>query len=123
MTGAGQQLQEVEGRALGGQQRARCAGEASPLNPRAQPSQAGLSSVISLEGSAEGGKLVLNLLVIYFFVACFWMLWDQSNGNTWTLQAQSSLMDKNLGFGFKILAAQIQVVNGLLIILLIPVFT
>jgi POT family proton-dependent oligopeptide transporter len=73
--------------------------------------------------SAEGGKLVLNLIVIYFFVACFWMLWDQSNGNTWTLQAQSSLMDKNLGFGFKALPAQIQVVNGLFIIALIPVFT
>ena len=73
--------------------------------------------------SAEGGKLVLNLVVIYFFVACFWMLWDQSNGNTWTLQAQSSLMNKNLGFGFTLLPAQIQVVNGILIILLIPVFT
>jgi POT family proton-dependent oligopeptide transporter len=73
--------------------------------------------------SAEGVKLVLNLIVIYFFVACFWMLWDQSNGNTWTLQAQSSLMNKNLGFGFTLLPAQIQVVNGLFIIALIPVFT
>jgi len=66
------------------------------------------------------------LIVIYFFVACFWMLWDQSNGNTWTLQAQSSLMDKNLGFlgfNFTVLPAQIQVVNGLFIIALIPVFT
>jgi POT family proton-dependent oligopeptide transporter len=73
--------------------------------------------------SAEGGKLVLNLIVIYFFVACFWMLWDQSNGNTWTLQAQSSLMNKNLGFGLTVLPAQIQVVNGFFIIALIPVFT
>jgi POT family proton-dependent oligopeptide transporter len=76
--------------------------------------------------SAEGGKLILNLIVIYFFVACFWMLWDQSNGNTWTLQAQSSLMNKNLGFlgfDFTVLPAQIQVVNGLFIIALIPVFT
>jgi POT family proton-dependent oligopeptide transporter len=73
--------------------------------------------------SAEGVKLILSLLVIYFFVACFWMLWDQSNGNTWTLQAQSSLMDKNLGFGITMLPAQLQVVNGLFIIALIPVFT
>ncbi len=73
--------------------------------------------------SAEGGKLVLNLIVIYFFVACFWMLWDQSNGNTWTLQAQSSLMDKNLGFGLTVLPAQLQVVNGLFILALVPVFT
>ena len=67
--------------------------------------------------SAEGGKLVLNLIVIYFFVACFWMLWDQSNGNTWTLQAQSSLVDKNLGFGIVLLPAQIQFVNALFILL------
>lgn len=76
--------------------------------------------------SAAGGKLVLNLIVIYFFVACFWMLWDQSNGNTWTLQAQSSLMNKNLGilgFSFTLLPAQLQVVNGLFILALIPVFT
>jgi POT family proton-dependent oligopeptide transporter len=73
--------------------------------------------------SAEGGKLVLNLVVIYFFVACFWMLWDQSNGNTWTLQAQSSLMNKNLGFGITMLPAQLQVVNGLFILALVPVFT
>ena len=73
--------------------------------------------------SAEGIKLILNLIVIYFFVACFWMLWDQSNGNTWTLQAQSSLMDKNLGFGLTLLPAQLQVVNGLFIIALIPIFT
>ena len=59
---------------------------------------------------------ILMLLVVYFFVACFWMLWDQSNGQTWTLQAESSLMDKNLGFGLVLLPAQIQVVNGLLIL-------
>jgi len=73
--------------------------------------------------SAEGARLVLSLLVIYFFVACFWMLWDQSNGNTWTLQAQSSLMDKNLGFGVTLLPAQLQIVNGLFILALVPVFT
>ena len=53
----------------------------------------------------------------------FWMLWDQSNGNTWTLQAQSSLMDKNLGFGITLLPAQLQVVNGLMILLLVPIFS
>jgi POT family proton-dependent oligopeptide transporter len=73
--------------------------------------------------STEGVKLILSLLVVYFFVACFWMLWDQSNGNTWTLQAQSSLMNKNLGFGLTVLPAQIQVVNGIFIIAFIPVFT
>lgn len=73
--------------------------------------------------SPDGIKLALNLLVIYFFVACFWMLWDQSNGNTWTLQAQSSLMDKNLGFGLTLLPAQLQVVNGLFILAMAPLFS
>jgi POT family proton-dependent oligopeptide transporter len=73
--------------------------------------------------SKDGLKLVANLVVIYAFVAFFWMLWDQSNGNTWTLQARSSLMDKNLGFGLEVLPAQLQIVNGLFIIALIPLFT
>ncbi len=73
--------------------------------------------------SKEGGKLIGSLVVIYIFVVCFWMLWDQSNGNTWTLQAQSSLMDKNLAFGFKLLPAQVQVVNGLFILVMAPLFS
>jgi len=73
--------------------------------------------------SKEGVKLIARLSLIYFFVACFWALWDQSNGQTWTLQAQSSLMDKNLGLGIKLQAAQIQVVNGLFILAMVPVFT
>jgi len=73
--------------------------------------------------SAEGLKTIGSLSIIYLFVACFWSLWDQSNGQTWTLQAQSSLMDKNLGFGFTILPAQIQVVNGLFILGMVPIFT
>jgi POT family proton-dependent oligopeptide transporter len=73
--------------------------------------------------SKEGVSLILRLLVIYFFVTIFWMLWDQGNGNTWTLQAQSKLMDKNLGFGITLLPAQIQVVNGLFILILAPIFS
>jgi POT family proton-dependent oligopeptide transporter len=73
--------------------------------------------------SAEGLKTIGSLSIIYLFVAVWWALWDQSNGQTWTLQAESSLMDKDLGFGFTILPAQIQVVNGLFILGLVPVFT
>jgi POT family proton-dependent oligopeptide transporter len=90
-------------------------------------------------------KLVLNLLLIFFFVAVFWMLWDQSNGGTWTLQAESSLMDKallgpadglvgsfTLGSwrvgelltrAFTLRGAQVQVVNGLFIVILAPLFS
>jgi POT family proton-dependent oligopeptide transporter len=73
--------------------------------------------------SPEGLRTVGGLAIIYLFVACFWALWDQSNGQTWTIQAQSSLMDKNLGFGFTVLPAQIQVVNGLFILAMVPIFS
>jgi len=73
--------------------------------------------------SKDGLKTIGGLVIIYLFVAFFWALWDQSNGQTWTLQAESSLMDKNLGFGLTILPAQIQVVNGLFILAMVPIFT
>jgi proton-dependent oligopeptide transporter, POT family len=73
--------------------------------------------------SPEGLKTIGSLAIVYLFVAVFWALWDQSNGQTWTLQAESSLMDKDLGFGLRLLPAQIQVVNGLLILAMVPIFT
>ncbi|MEK6806285.1 MAG: MFS transporter [Pseudomonadota bacterium] len=73
--------------------------------------------------SAEGLALVGRLAVIYLFIAVFWALWDQSNGQTWTLQSQSDLMDKNLGFGMVMLPSQIQVVNALFILLMVPIFS
>jgi proton-dependent oligopeptide transporter, POT family len=73
--------------------------------------------------SPAGLKLIGNLLIVYLFVAMFWALWDQSNGQTWTLQATSDLMDKHMGFGLVLLPAQIQVVNGLLILIMVPIFT
>ena len=73
--------------------------------------------------SPAGLKLIGSLLIVYLFVAVFWALWDQSNGQTWTLQATSDLMDKNMGFGLTLLPAQIQVVNGLLILIMVPIFS
>ncbi len=73
--------------------------------------------------SPAGKRTIGSLAIIYFFVAIFWALWDQSNGQTWTLQAESSLMDKNIAFGFTLLPGQIQVVNGLLILIEVPIFT
>jgi POT family proton-dependent oligopeptide transporter len=81
-------------------------------------------------------KQITGLAIIYYiFIAMFWCLWDQSNGQTWTLQATSDLMDKHLfGFlagipafqglaGFQLLPSQIQVVNGLFILAMVPIFT
>jgi proton-dependent oligopeptide transporter, POT family len=73
--------------------------------------------------SKDGLSLILRLCSIYIFVACFWALWDQSNGQTFTLQAESSLMDKNIGFGWVLLPAQVQVVNGFFILALVPLFS
>jgi POT family proton-dependent oligopeptide transporter len=81
-------------------------------------------------------KQITGLALIYYiFIAMFWCLWDQSNGQTWTLQATSDLMDKHL-FGFlggipafsalasyQMLPSQIQVVNGLFILAMVPLFT
>jgi POT family proton-dependent oligopeptide transporter len=86
--------------------------------------------------TGEALKQITGLAVIYYiFIAVFWSLWDQSNGQTWTLQATSDLMDKHL-FGFlagvpglgalaryEMLPAQIQVVNGLFILGMVPIFT
>jgi len=79
-----------------------------------------IADVFSKDGLRTIGSLSI---IFYLFVAVFWSLWNQSNGQTWTLQARSSLMDKNLGFGITLLPAQIQVVNGLFILLMVPIFT
>lgn len=73
--------------------------------------------------SPDGIKLILSLLGIYLFVALFWMLWDQSNGGAWVLQAQSPLMDKRIIGNFTLLGPQVQVVNGLFILALAPVLS
>jgi POT family proton-dependent oligopeptide transporter len=76
--------------------------------------------------SKDGLKTIGSLAIVYLFVAFFWSLWNQANGQTWTLQARSSLMDKYVGigsFGITLLPAQIQVVNGLFILALVPIFT
>ena len=68
---------------------------------------------------AEGRRVAKRLLVIYVLVAAFWSLFDQT-GSTWVLQAMS--MDRVV-FGYELLPSQIQAINPVLIIVLIPVFT
>jgi len=66
---------------------------------------------------------IINLAIMYVFIAVFWSLFDQT-GSSWVLQAEQ--MDKfvNLGFvKFELLASQIQAINPLLIMLFIPLFT
>jgi POT family proton-dependent oligopeptide transporter len=69
--------------------------------------------------SSDGGRSILRLLPIYFFLAAFWSLYDQT-GSSWVLQAQH--MDRRL-FGVEWLPSQIQAVNPILILVLVPLFS
>ena len=69
--------------------------------------------------SKEGLSVLLRLALIYIFVAVFWALWDQSSGGEWTLQATK--LDLNV-FGFRVLPEQVQILNPILILILVPIF-
>jgi solute carrier family 15 oligopeptide transporter 1 len=66
----------------------------------------------------EDVKLLLKVLVIYIPLPMFWALYDQQ-GSRWTFQATH--MDGALG-GTTIIPDQMQIVNPLFILTLIPVF-
>ncbi len=73
-----------------------------------------LRETFSRDGLSALGKLA----AIFVFMAVFWSLYDQSGGE-WVLQGQKM----NLHFlGIDWLAAQIQVVNAILILVFIPLF-
>jgi len=69
--------------------------------------------------SSKGLKAVLKLAILYLFVAMFWALFDQT-GSAWVLQAEK--MNRHL-FGIEWLPSQIQAINPLLIMILIPSFS
>lgn len=63
-----------------------------------------------------------RLAIIFAFVAVFWSLWDQSGGE-WVLQAEKMDRDMHLfGWHFTLLSSQIQAVNAVMILALIPIF-
>ncbi len=68
--------------------------------------------------AADSLRAMGRLIPIYLFVAFFWALYDQT-GSAWVLQAQQ--MDLHW-MGVEWLPSQIQFVNPLLILILIPVF-
>jgi POT family proton-dependent oligopeptide transporter len=69
--------------------------------------------------SKEGLSALGRLAIVYLFIIIFWALWDQSSGGEWTLQAQH--LDLRF-MGMNLLAEQVQVANGLLILAFIPLF-
>ena len=64
-------------------------------------------------------KALGNLLILVPFVAIFWALWNQ-NSSSWVLQAEK--MDRHL-FGIDWKAAQIQTVNPIFILVMLPLFS
>ena len=63
-----------------------------------------------------------RLALIFVFLIPFWALWDQSGGE-WVLQADK--MERTIalfGWKFELLASQLQVVNGIMIMTFIPLF-
>ncbi|MEX2142641.1 MAG: POT family MFS transporter [Pirellulales bacterium] len=69
--------------------------------------------------SPAGMKIVARLIALYFFVAIFWALYDQT-GAGWV--QQSMYLDLNM-FGIEFLPAQVHAANPLLILVFIPLFS
>jgi proton-dependent oligopeptide transporter, POT family len=67
----------------------------------------------------ENLKAIGNLFIIVPFAAIFWGLWQQ-NFSSWVLQAEK--MNRHL-FGHEWLAAQIQTVNPIFILTMLPLFS
>jgi proton-dependent oligopeptide transporter, POT family len=80
--------------------------------PKDTQREAGVSFVEQL-------KSVWKVLVVFCFIPVYWALYDQ-NGSEWVIQAGS--MDLNF-LGVTWLQEQIQVVNAVLILVMIPLFS
>lgn len=79
----------------------------------------GMDKFVKETFSSEGIRSVLNLIPLFLvFIAMFWAIFDQA-GSAWVLQAQH--MDRQF-LGFEWLEAQVQAVNPVLILILIPFF-
>lgn len=70
--------------------------------------------------SIDGIQAVYRVLAVFAFTPIFWALWDQ-NLSEWVLQA--TRLDLTLIAGITILPEQINFINPLFLVLLIPVFT
>lgn len=70
--------------------------------------------------SIDGIKAVYRILAVFAFTPIYWALWDQ-NLSEWILQATH--LDLTIYGNLKIMPEQINFVNPLFLVLLIPVFT
>lgn len=67
----------------------------------------------------EVRRSLLGLLMVYLFITMFWSLFDQT-ASRWV--AQAARMDRRL-FGIELLPDQLQSINPLLVLVLIPAFS
>jgi POT family proton-dependent oligopeptide transporter len=79
----------------------------------------GLNNYAKEIAKPENLKAIGNLLILVPFASMFWALWQQ-NFSSWVLQGEK--MDRHL-FGHEFLAAQIQTVNPIFILTMLPLFS
>jgi len=79
---------------------------------------AGLANYTKEILKVENLKALGNLLILMPFAAIFWSLWQQ-NFSSWVIQGEK--MDRHL-FGLEWLPAQIQTVNPIFILVMLPLF-
>jgi proton-dependent oligopeptide transporter, POT family len=79
----------------------------------------GLGNFLGQFAKRENLKALGNLLIPVPFAAMFWALWQQ-NFSSWVVQAEK--MNRHL-FGHDWLPAQIQTVNPLFILIMLPLFS
>src|SRR5262252_6296937 len=80
---------------------------------------AGLRHYFQQFSQTENLKALGNLLILVPFAAMFWALWQQ-NFSSWVVQAEK--MDRHL-FGIEWKPEQIQTVNPLFILIMLPLFS
>ncbi len=67
----------------------------------------------------EAAQAAANIFKVFITVSIFWSLWDQA-GSSWVVQGTKMIPTI---FGFHVEAAQMQAINPILILALIPVFS
>ncbi|HET6425060.1 MAG TPA: POT family MFS transporter [Planctomycetaceae bacterium] len=84
---------------------------------------AGGTEFIRESFSSEGLLAIMKLIPLYLFISVFWALYDQT-ASAWVLQADN--MDRRWAFGGQAgewQSSQIQAVNPILVLALIPLFS
>jgi POT family proton-dependent oligopeptide transporter len=79
----------------------------------------GLTNYAKEIAKPENLKAIGNLLILVPFASMFWALWQQ-NFSSWVLQGEK--MDRHFG-RYELLAAQIQTVNPIFILTMLPLFS